>query len=143
MTNTLRKLRISIERLIRRLKGQSAGFFRLGSCNRCGACCSDVVLSIDGKKITKAEDFDRLAREDSRYSIFSLKMINPEGVYIFFCTRLDENNRCTMYEDRPEICVDYPNPDLLKCGTDVIEGCGFYLVPPVDFKKVLDSEMKQ
>jgi uncharacterized protein len=143
MASFFRNVRIAIERLFRRLKGQSPGFFRLGSCNRCGACCSDVVLSIDGKKITKAEDFNRLMAEDKRYSIFSLKMINPEGVYIFFCTKLDEHNRCTIYQDRPEICVDYPSPDLLKCGTDVIEGCGFYLVPPVDFRKLLDTEMKE
>jgi len=128
------KTKVFFARLARRLTGRPAAYFRIGRCLRCGACCRDVVLTYHGNKISGEEEFARLVEEEPVYGIFRLKMISEKGIYIFQCSRLGEDNRCTAYHDRPGVCSDYPDPDLLRCGTDVIEECGYYLVGPEDFR---------
>ena len=134
MKGRLLHIRVFFARLFRRLSGKSAGYFRIGKCRCCGACCRDVVLNYKGKKITSDEELSRLLSEDSHYEIFRLKTVARDGTYIFQCSMLDEHNRCLTYHHRPGVCGDYPDPDLLRCGTDVIEECGYYLVPPEDFR---------
>ncbi len=143
MRHFLRRIRIAVERLVRRLLGRPYEYFRLGRCLRCGSCCRDVALTVGGKKLTTWEEYESLVIEDERYRIFVQKGVDRDGALLFSCKKLDSKNRCTMYPNRPQICVDYPDPDLIRCGTDVIEGCGFYLVSPHDFQNVLKEEMRK
>ena len=84
----------------------------------------------------KAENGDKFAKQFT--SIFipyetkdEAKKVYPEyikmlddskegDVYFYHCPKVDENNRCTDYENRPQICRDFPdNPLALlpkKCG---------------------------
>ncbi|MHC9540253.1 MAG: YkgJ family cysteine cluster protein [Vulcanimicrobiota bacterium] len=139
----LREILIALERFVRKLQGKPHEYFRLGRCRRCGSCCRDVALTVGGKKLTTWEEYESLTAEDDRYGIFVQKGVDTDGALLFSCKKLDSRNRCTMYSDRPQVCVDYPDPDLIKCGTDVIEGCGFYLVSPHDFRRILKEEMKR
>jgi hypothetical protein len=139
----LRTIRIAIERLFRRLTGKPHQYFRIGRCRRCGSCCRDVALTVGGRKLTTQEEYESLVSEDERYRIFVQKGVDRDGALLFTCRRLDDGNRCTVYSDRPQVCIDYPDPDLIRCGTDVIEGCGFFLVSPHDFHSVLKEEMKK
>lgn len=114
------------------MTGRPNGYFRIGKCLRCGECCRNVVLSIKGERIRTEQQFAQLVAQDPPYMIFVPKLIVSGGIILFDCSKLAGNNVCTIYRERPRVCMDYPDPDLLKCGTDVIEGCGFYLVPPLD-----------
>jgi|GEM_PF-1108488 len=138
-----RTIQIEFERIIRKLLGKPHDYFRLGRCRRCGSCCRDVALTVGGRKITKVEEYESLVAEDDRYLIFVQKGVDKDGALLFSCKKLDSRNRCTIYRDRPQVCVDYPDPDLIRCGTDVIEGCGFYLVSPHDFRRILKDEMRR
>lgn len=140
--NVYLRIQIFFEKLKRALSGQSKGFFRVGKCKKCGDCCRDIALNINGEKVKKIEDFEILIKENPSYANFQLKMIGPEGVLSFECAKLGEDSLCMIYEKRPDVCIDYPEPDLLKCGGDVINSCGYYLVPPEDFKDVIKREKK-
>lgn len=139
----LREIRIFFERIVRQILGKPHDYFRLGRCRRCGSCCRDVALTVGGRKITTVEEYESLVAEDDRYQIFVQKGVDKDGALLFSCKKLDSRNCCTIYHDRPQVCVDYPDPDLIRCGTDVIEGCGFYLVSPHDFRRILKDEMKR
>lgn len=141
MNRFVRALWVFFSRASRRALGKPTGYFRIGKCRRCGSCCKDVVLNIEGRKLKSLDEFQGLIEEDPRYGNFVLKGENPDGVLFFYCTKLDEEtNLCTIYEDRPTICVEFPDPDILKCGGDVVSGCGFYLVPPLDFHTLMQKE---
>lgn len=53
------------------------------ACSSCGACCRRLGLIIDEVK-----------------KIGFPYNVNEKG----HCEKLDENNRCTVYEKRPDIC---------------------------------------
>jgi Fe-S-cluster containining protein len=40
------------------------------------------------------------------------KLGKDEKVYFYHCPHLDENNLCTQYDKRPDICRDFPNNPL-------------------------------
>ena len=143
MNKMVRNLEILVKRAVRRLGGKAPGYFRVGKCRRCGECCRNLILYHEGKKIKTGEEFAMLTAEDPRYGIFYPCSISTEGILIFRCTKLGEKNTCTIYENRPPVCVDYPDTDLMKCGGDVYDGCGFYLVPPSDFHRVLKAQQKR
>ncbi|MDQ7824712.1 MAG: YkgJ family cysteine cluster protein [Candidatus Eremiobacteraeota bacterium] len=123
--------------MARRLRGERPGSFRIGRCRCCGACCRDMALTDEGKKIATVEEFEQFVRENPRYAVFQPKTVTESGILVFSCTKIDGENRCTIYPERPDICVEYPQAALLSCGADVKEGCGFTLVPPEDFEDIL------
>ncbi len=49
-----------------------------------------------------------------------LKQKNCEDVYFYHCPKLTEDNRCSDYENRPQICRDFPDNPLsilpVSCG---------------------------
>ena len=45
---------------------------------------------------------------------------NESGYYFYHCPRVTKDNRCPDYENRPQICRDFPDNPLaflpLSCG---------------------------
>lgn len=99
------------------------------SCIGCGTCCKLACseFSPDELKI-KAQKGDRFAtqflsvfvpydsREDARkiYPEY-IKMLDDnkeDEVYFYHCPKLTECNRCSDYENRPQICRDFPDNPL-------------------------------
>ena len=99
------------------------------SCVGCGTCCKLACseFSPDALK-QKAEAGDRFAtqflsvfvpynsKEEARIVypeyIEMLEKNKEDNVYFYHCPKLTDCNRCSDYENRPQICRDFPDNPL-------------------------------
>lgn len=106
------------------------------SCIKCGSCCKLAATPNSPDDLKKlAENGDKFAREFAAYfkpyeDFDAIKALYPdyfdtvdvvnEKLYFYHCDLVTEDNLCPKYEDRPQICKDFPeNPiDILpiSCG---------------------------
>jgi len=117
----------------------------LPECGQCGTCCKCASPSTTlNEMLKKAANGDEFARDF--FSIFTpyknieeVKELYPEIVErslnslkktnsdfkepVFYkCRYVSEKNNCLIYEDRPELCRDFPgNPHVI-----VSKQCSFY-----------------
>ncbi len=88
--------------------------------SRCtGHCCDPVRLSADvAEKLFLGEHED--PEKWVVQSMLEAEWLHfPTGRMYFKCIYFDEESRnCTIYEERPRMCRDYPYDDV--CGED---GC--------------------
>ncbi|MCD4785939.1 MAG: YkgJ family cysteine cluster protein [Candidatus Eremiobacteraeota bacterium] len=130
----------SINKLIYRLMGKS--YIREGKCNQCGACCTMILLFNQSKLVKNEEEFEQLKEVFSEYERFYIRGKNPSGNPLFTCKYLGDGGECKDYKNRPLICRDYPNEEILRTGGILVSTCGFRFVPVKDFDKVFDREME-
>jgi len=85
-------------------------------CQKCGAkCCRYVALEIDKPK--KKSDFQNIRWYVAHSGVWVY--VDDGEWHLAFdavCDHLDENNRCTIYDERPDICRQYSG--------DTCEGTG-------------------
>jgi len=94
-------------------------------CNRCGACCKLAVSEYSYTQLKqRASRGDKFSEEF--ISVFvpfeseeDAKKVNPEyfellnilvddtKIYYYYCPKV-KDNMCSIYENRPNICKDYP-----------------------------------
>ena len=98
-------------------------------CNKCGECCKLAVSPFSYEQLKqKAMRGDKYS--EAFISVFvpykteeEAKTVNPEyfellnelveddKIYYYYCPKLGEDNLCTIYDDRPSVCRDFPyNP---------------------------------
>lgn len=136
------KIEIFLKRLWHKLIGKKPSYLRVGKCLQCGRCCKRIGLLIEGKRISDISDFDLLKEQEPCYSIFEPSGVFEDGTIIFSCSK-QKDNLCTIHDDRPEICRDYPDLYLMYSGVELIDDCGYVLVPPYDFDEIFRNEMKR
>lgn len=111
-----------------------------GACKMCGTCCGELIL-VDGKKIVRSqEDFEALKQRYPGYGIFDIKSVNNEGDLLFQCSKLAEDKSCSIYDDRPAICANYPTRAMFKRKGTLFKNCGYYVEPAVGFQEVLEAK---
>lgn len=99
------------------------------SCISCAVCCKLACSEFSPEQLKlKAQNNDKFAsqflsvfvpyesKEDARkvYPEY-IKMLEEnkeDEVYFYHCPKLTENNRCCDYENRPQICRDFPDNPL-------------------------------
>lgn len=101
------------------------------SCKMTGTCCKLASSEFSYKELKqKAQNGDNFAKqftsvfipyesiEDAR-KIFpefidfaKEKLDADEEIYFYHCPHVTEDNRCSIYEQRPQICKDFPNNPL-------------------------------
>ena len=99
------------------------------SCIGCGTCCKLACSEFSPEELKqKADKGDRFAtqflsvfvpynsKEEARevYPEY-IKMLEEQKedeVYFYHCPKLTECNRCSDYENRPQICRDFPDNPL-------------------------------
>jgi len=91
---------------------------RVGKCLRCGRCCRARPLfknmSKEEKMLIKKIDFKLYLK---------LKRLAVEDYACPFLTYKDGVAVCTIYENRPKWCREYPsNPD------ELLDGCGYKFI---------------
>lgn len=98
-------------------------------CAGCATCCNLACSEFSPEELRqKAENGDNFAKQFT--SIFipydskeEARKIYPEyiqmlednkedDVYFYHCPKLTEDNRCSDYENRPQICRDFPDNPL-------------------------------
>ena len=109
------------------------------SCNKCGECCKLMISSYSPVQLKqRAIRGDKFAREflsifipyeseeiveaicPDYYNKLQEYMDEDERLYFYYCSKLGADNLCSDYENRPQICKDYPrNPHKIlpdSCG---------------------------
>lgn len=109
------------------------------SCAGCATCCKLACSEFSYKELNeKAKNGDNFAQQfvsifipyeneniarEIYLEYFELlaERLHGEPVYFYYCPKLTENNRCSDYENRPQICRDFPDNPLSL----LPRACGF------------------
>ena len=108
------------------------------TCEGCGTCCRFAVSEFSQKQLKiKAQNGDILARQFTETfipynSLEEVKNIYPEyiemleekgenGYYFYHCPKVTTDNKCPDYENRPQICRDFPDNPIAF----LPKSCGF------------------
>ncbi len=107
------------------------------SCSGCATCCRLACSEFSPEELRqKAENGDKFAQQftsvfvpyetiEEARAIYPeyLELLNEkidEPVYFYHCPKVTDDNRCSDYENRPQICRDFPDNPLavlpIKCG---------------------------
>jgi hypothetical protein len=110
---------------------------RQSHCIGCGTCCKLACSEFSPDELTKkAKDGDNYASQFIQTfvpyeSLETPRKIFPEyvklledkqesGYYFYHCPKVTEDNRCPDYDNRPQICRDFPDNPLgflpFSCG---------------------------
>lgn len=109
------------------------------SCNGCATCCNLACSEFSYDELTKrAKNGDKFAtqftgifipyksKEEARkvypQYIELLDSSVDEEVYFYHCPKLNDCKRCSDYENRPQICRDFPDNPL----SILPKSCGYY-----------------
>lgn len=101
------------------------------SCSKCALCCKFACSEFSPEELKqKSQCGDKFATqflsvfvpyespEEARkiypeyVDLLKTKYGNVEDVYFYHCPKLSSDNLCTDYENRPDICRDFPNNAL-------------------------------
>lgn len=99
------------------------------SCIGCGACCKLACSEFSFEELKlKAQKGDGFAGQFTQTfipyeSVEDAKKVYPQyiklleeenetGYYFYHCLKVTEDNRCPDYENRPQICRDFPDNPL-------------------------------
>ena len=78
-----------------------------------GGCVRDCLLGLTPKD----EDITTNAKPEEVRKVFPeyvqlLEANNENGYYFYHCPKVTQGNRCPDYENRPQICRDFPDNAL-------------------------------
>ncbi len=126
---TLTLLNGEISREIFRKLNEILAYRTKFDCTRCATCCNLACSEFSPEELKqKAENGDNFAKQFT--SIFipykskeEARKIYPEyikllednkedEVYFYHCPKLTEDKQCSDYENRPQICRDFPDNPL-------------------------------
>ncbi len=97
-------------------------------CVGCGVCCRFAVSEFSPDELDlKAKNGDKFALQFTQTfvpynTIDEAKSVYPdyvdfleakgEAFYVYHCPKVTQDNRCPEYENRPQICKDFPDNPL-------------------------------
>ncbi len=109
-----------------------------GKCDMCGNCCRSLALTFGGKFIRSEKIFHFAQKFFPEYRYFKILYKENNGDLVFYCTKIGDNNKCTIYDERPIFCREYPTRSIIKYYGRFPENCGYKVTAIVDFKKMLE-----
>lgn len=119
--------------------------WRKGKCNQCGQCCRTITFRFPDKLLTRESEFEYLKQRMPRFEHFYISDKDDQGVLLFTCKFLSEENKCSIYHFRSIFCRFYPHfsDKFIKIGGKPLEGCGFYYEPVTKFEEVIKKEQER
>lgn len=105
-------------------------------CNE--TCCNKVILNdTNGTPINSKDSFNHLISVDPRNKCWHKSGELNNGQWYFSCSNLLDNNACNAYNNRPQVCKDYPTNILaLK------PGCTYSFVKNDLFNEITSTELR-
>lgn len=99
-----------------------------GKCSGCGACCTNI-LPLSNNEIRSIKYY--IKKNNIKEQIHILNVMAEKPVLDMTCPFLNnqDNNRCTIYEVRPEICREF------KCDEALFDNDGAKLINFMNNKK--------
>lgn len=111
-----------------------------GSCYFCGACCHDISLTFMGKPVKTLKEFQNVLFQKPELDVFSPLGKTQDGLLRFTCSNLNGDLLCQDYNNRPQLCRNYPNIDNIEKSP---KECGYKVVVPGKFAKLLTKEKQK
>ena len=128
-TDVLEMLEKDISKEIYRKWKEILDYRKEFSCNMCGTCCRLACSEFSYEELKlKAKNNDNFAKQFTGVFIpyndkEQARKIYPEyikllednkedEVYFYHCPKLNECSKCSDYENRPQICRDFPDNPL-------------------------------
>jgi len=126
----------------------------LFKCAGCGVCCKFAVSEFSPAQLEqKARNGDNYARQftsvfipytsvEEAAAVFGeyVELLKEtDGYYIYHCPKVTKDNRCPDYENRPQICRDFPDNPLAVLPFT----CGYNMWRNQIKSKSLELEAKQ
>ena len=104
-------------------------------CSKCGECCRCIISAYSEKELEELDDeeaklflsffkkYNSISELDDKKKkyIEAVSSFMKKEVEIWYCPHIDEQNRCTIYEDRPSFCRSYPKNGWIVTPP----GCGY------------------
>ncbi len=115
----------------------------IGACKQCGDCCRSLMLIETRGPVRSRRYFRKLQQRNEFYRNLEIVGKDSRGILIFSCNLLGEDGRCTRYDERPDICSEFPTIWMFRYGGELDTSCGYTLQTKVDFKKILEKKMKR
>lgn len=117
---------------------QGQYYERSGACNQCGKCCTRIYLVYGQQTINSLALFEEVKAQNPEYQYFKPLMAesDEEGL-LFQCVHLQSDNRCGIYDSRPQFCRQYPSEHAMLMGAKLAEGCGYQFRLLKTFQDVL------
>lgn len=103
-------------------------------CNSNGGCCRGFELTYLGEDIERyfrallSIEIDHfIPKTITLKEIISATEVKETTKLIWYCTKLDGNGKCSIYENRPQLCKDYiPMSDGL-CSVKHLRGIPIFV----------------
>ncbi len=117
-------------------------YYRYGSCNRCGACCTKIYVKHKKGIIKNEDEFYKLKKLHPFYASLEIVDKDEQGL-VFKCNKFDKEKRiCTIHKFRSSICRKYPSEEIFKFNGVMSENCGYYFKPIESFQDILKKLKK-
>jgi uncharacterized protein len=100
-----------------------------------------VTLFIDNQLVRTKEEFQYLAEVFPEYRRFSPRGYDEDGHLLFTCCYLNEKFQCTDYKNRPIICREYPDQNIMQKGGRLVSKCGYAFIPVENFGRIFENVM--
>ncbi len=102
-----------------------------GECNKCGNCCREIRA--EGLRNEKELKFMQLIFP--HYKRFFITGKDENNNIILSCKYLNNNGECSVYDNRPKLCRDYPKKSI-SLNLAMPDGCGYKVIKK-EFKDYL------
>ena len=84
------------------------------TCMKPGACCQRLFLTGAGGEAEAPKSFEAAEHFAMRSGLPFRPLYQTEAAWHWWCTALGSDGRCTIYENRPQLCRDFkPGSDPL------------------------------
>ena len=100
-------------------------FWVAGGCQHSGNCCRNLMLMVDRKTVHTRSDFEALLQKSPEHGRFT-PHYQDAHIQSFSCSKLSPNQMCTDYDNRPQVCQNYPASNFIM-GLDLHDGCGYFV----------------
>ncbi len=119
--------KIYLENRLKKFKNEAVSFINdlklKSKCSGCGICCRFAVSEYSYNELEqKAKKGDNYAAQfisifvpydspDEYENIFPqyIKLLSGQKYYVYHCPKVTEDNKCPEYDNRPQICKDFPD----------------------------------
>ncbi len=90
---------------------------RSGGCKQTGMCCHSVQLQFKGVALNSPEQLAQVQQVEPMFLQWQFQGQDARGQGSFKCKHVTGKSTCGIYEDRPELCRQYPmKPGYKDCG---------------------------
>ena len=96
-----------------------------GACRHSGQCCQSIMLYDNGKPLQTLSRFQEFLTKYSECYSFVPNEINGQ-ISSYDCNCLTNDNQCSRYTTRPNMCRKYPTSFFYDHGF-IYDSCGYHV----------------